>query len=112
MRCTFQELFGADPYLEVQESVGESSWFEFSLALREVAPFSREELVVALHLSGIEHRPIVSGNFLPQERTGPNFLRLRGTDQVTNAGYIDSHGSVPGSIKSRWKLGSGHFDPV
>ena len=59
----FQELFDNHPYLEVQTEIGESSWFGFSLLVKEHAPFDRKDLIDVFEKNDIEFRPIVSGKF-------------------------------------------------
>ena len=60
----FQSLFANHPYLSIQKETGSSSWFGFSLIIKENAPYNRAELVKLLAENGIECRPIVTGNFL------------------------------------------------
>ena len=60
----FLELFSEHPYILTQKETGESSWFGFSLIIKEAAPFRRDELLNKLQEKGIEYRPIISGNFL------------------------------------------------
>ncbi|TWS12540.1 pyridoxamine 5-phosphate oxidase, partial [Escherichia coli] len=52
----------------MQKEVGESSWFGFSFVIKEGAAIERKSLVNNLISAGIECRPIVTGNFLKNER--------------------------------------------
>jgi dTDP-4-amino-4,6-dideoxygalactose transaminase len=61
---SFVKLFANHPYVSIQQETGASSWFGFSLVLREGAPVRRDALVAALCANEIECRPIVAGNFL------------------------------------------------
>lgn len=92
----FQSLFSDHPYLQIQKETAQSSWFGFSLIIRENAPFNREALVKAFFNSGIECRPIVTGNFLKNNDVLKFFdYEVAGT--VENAEYIDSKGLFVGN---------------
>ena len=56
-RC-FSEINGID----IQEEVGESSWFGFAVVINN--GMARSNFVSALEGAGVEVRPIVAGNFL------------------------------------------------
>lgn len=92
----FQKLFANHPFLDIQHETGSSSWFGFSLVLRENAPYRRADLVKLLTDSGIECRPIVSGNFLKNKEVLEHFdYEVSGT--VENSEYIDEHGLFVGN---------------
>ena len=92
----FQSLFADHPHLQIQKETGNSSWFGFSMVLRESAPFDRKKLVAALREHGIECRPIVTGNFLKNENVLQFFdYEVAGT--VENAEYIDAYGLFVGN---------------
>jgi len=92
----FQELFYNHPFIDIQRETGSSSWFGFSLVLKENAPFSRAELVKLLTDNEIECRPIVTGNFLKNKEVLEYFdYEVHG--EVTNAEYIDEHGLFVGN---------------
>ncbi|NAZ83638.1 aminotransferase class V-fold PLP-dependent enzyme [Kineococcus sp. R8] len=57
------EALGAQPGVRLQQEIGESSWFGFSLVLQGNLSGRRRDLVTALTANGIECRPIVAGNF-------------------------------------------------
>lgn len=63
----FQEVMEGHSQLQIQQEFGQSSWFGFSLILRQGADMTREELTSKLTDIGFETRPIVSGNFLAKE---------------------------------------------
>lgn len=92
----FQELLGDHPHVEIQQEVGESSWFGFSLVLREDAPVTRAELVRGLTEASIEVRPIVTGNFLKNE-TVLRFFDYEVGSTVEAAEYVDTHGLFVGN---------------
>lgn len=51
------------PNIQLQKEVGESSWFGFSLILKNDLSGKRKELIALLNQNGIQSRPIVTGNF-------------------------------------------------
>ena len=51
------------PQLRIQQEIGESSWFGFSMVVQPDAGFDRAALIRALGDHGVECRPIVTGNF-------------------------------------------------
>lgn len=59
----FNNRLAGDGRFRLQRELGRSSWFGFSLVLREDAPLTRAEVVDALNRHGIECRPIVAGDF-------------------------------------------------
>jgi CDP-6-deoxy-D-xylo-4-hexulose-3-dehydrase len=92
----FQDLFADHAYIEIQQETGKSSWFGFSLVLKENAPYSRAELVKLLTENGIECRPIVTGNFLKNTQVLEYFdYEVSGNVEV--AEYIDQHGLFVGN---------------
>lgn len=64
----FQKKFENNNNLRIQSEVGESSWFGFSIILNENANTSRAAILDELKKSNIEVRPIVTGNFLKNEK--------------------------------------------
>lgn len=92
----FNDLFADHPYLNVQKEVGKSSWFGFSLVIKENAPFSRKELVAALREAEIECRPIVTGNFL-KNKDVLRFFDYEVAGDIEAADYIDKNGLFVGN---------------
>lgn len=92
----FQALFSNHPHLQIQKETAESSWFGFSLVIKEGAPYSRKDLVKAFAESGIECRPIVTGNFLKNKEV-LRFFDYEVSGSVESAEYIDSHGLFVGN---------------
>lgn len=92
----FQSLFADHPFIEIQKETGNSSWFGFSLILKENAPYSRAELVKKLVENGIECRPIVTGNFLKNIGVLEFFdYEVAGT--LEGAEYLDENGLFVGN---------------
>jgi CDP-6-deoxy-D-xylo-4-hexulose-3-dehydrase len=88
-------MFANHPRIRIQEETGESSWFGFSMVLREDSGISRAALAGALKAADIECRPIVAGNFLrnPVIRHMPHVVH--GTMRA--ADYIHDHGLFVGN---------------
>ncbi|MGM8849362.1 DegT/DnrJ/EryC1/StrS family aminotransferase [Salinicola halophyticus] len=92
----FQSLFGDHPYIQIQKEIGKSSWFGFSLVIKENAPFDRRALVSALQAANIECRPIVTGNFLKNTEV-LNFFDYEVSGSIEAAEYIDELGLFVGN---------------
>ena len=92
----FQNLFANHPYLRIQLETGSSSWFGFSLIIKETAPYTRKELVRLLTSNGIECRPIVTGNFLKNKEVLEYFdYVVSGT--LLASEYLDEFGLFVGN---------------
>lgn len=92
----FQSLFADHPFIDIQQETGSSSWFGFSLILKENAPYNRAELVKLLTKNGIECRPIVTGNFLKNKEVLEYFdYEVSGT--LETAEYLDEFGLFVGN---------------
>lgn len=92
----FVELFSDHPFLYIQKEIGSSSWFGFSLILKEISPVSRSDLVAMLVENEIECRPIVTGNFLKNVEVLKYFdYEIFGT--LENSDYIDKRGLFVGN---------------
>lgn len=83
------------PKFRLQKEIGESSWFGFSLVLREDAGLTRKEFVALLTEAGFECRPIVAGNFAKNEVMDYIDHDIHGP--LTNADYIDQNGLFVGN---------------
>lgn len=92
----FVALFEKHEFIQIQKETAESSWFGFSLVVNESAPFSRKQLVEKLQKSGIECRPIVTGNFL-KNKDVLKFFDYEVYGSLENADYIDTHGLFVGN---------------
>ncbi|MEZ8785132.1 DegT/DnrJ/EryC1/StrS family aminotransferase [Vibrio splendidus] len=92
----FQGLFENHPYLHIQQETGNSSWFGFSLIIKENAPYNRAELVKLLTANGIECRPIVTGNFLKNKEV-LEYFDYEVSGSLESAEYLDKHGLFVGN---------------
>jgi CDP-6-deoxy-D-xylo-4-hexulose-3-dehydrase len=90
-----QQHLGQHPVFHIQEEIGASSWFGFSMVLRDPSVMSRPDLVQKLTAAGFECRPIVAGNFAKNEVMKHIDHSIHGT--LTNADYIDQHGLFIGN---------------
>lgn len=83
------------PDLLIQQEIGKSSWFGFSLVIRPGSTMTRTTLMHRLETLGFEYRPIVSGNFARKE-----VVRYFGHSifgNLKNADHIDAHGLFIGN---------------
>ncbi|MEI4195335.1 DegT/DnrJ/EryC1/StrS family aminotransferase [Roseovarius sp. E0-M6] len=90
-----QQRLGNHPKFTIQREIGHSSWFGFSLVLREDAGVERRALVEWLQAEGFECRPIVGGNFAKNEVM--RFFDYEIHGELRNADYIDAHGLFVGN---------------
>ncbi|MEM7732689.1 MAG: DegT/DnrJ/EryC1/StrS family aminotransferase [Pseudomonadota bacterium] len=91
----FTERLSNHPLFTLQEEIGRSSWFGFSLLLRPDVGISRQDLVTRLDALGFECRPIVAGDFTknPVMQHIPHNLH----GEMTHAEYIDQNGLFIGN---------------
>lgn len=91
----FQERLANHPKFIIQQEIGESSWFGFSLVLRKEAGIDRREMISVLTNAGFECRPIVAGNFAKNEVLKYFDYEIHG--ELGNANHIDTHGLFVGN---------------
>ncbi|MCH5323209.1 MAG: DegT/DnrJ/EryC1/StrS family aminotransferase, partial [Helicobacter sp.] len=63
----FCEFFGNHSDFIIQKEIGLSSWFGFSLIIKETSKLKREEILKKLSANGIDYRPICAGDFTQNE---------------------------------------------
>ena len=90
----FLRLFGSDPRFAVQRELGRSSWFGFSLLIRDPS-LSRKEVIDRLSEADIDTRPIVAGNFARKEVI--KWFDCEVPDSLPNADDVDAHGFFVGN---------------
>jgi CDP-4-dehydro-6-deoxyglucose reductase, E1 len=90
-----QRAMADHPRLMIQQEVGSSSWFGFSLLIKPGVKRSRRELLLQLRAAGFECRPVVAGNFAknPVVRHFDHVIH----GELTNAQYVDAHGLYVGN---------------
>ena len=92
---TFKELFLNHSDFYIQKEVGKSSWFGFSLIIKESSSLVRSELLNILKENLIEFRPIVTGNFTNNEVM--KFFDYEIHDRLRNSDLLDSNGFFVGN---------------
>ncbi len=95
----FQQQLGEHSDFLIQQEIGESSWFGFSLVIRPDSSLKRGEVVQRLSDNNIECRPIVAGNFTKNEVIKWFDYEIHGA--LPNAERIDAFGLF---------VGNHHFD--
>jgi CDP-6-deoxy-D-xylo-4-hexulose-3-dehydrase len=95
----FISLFKNSQNFIIQQEIGRSSWFGFSLVLKPDISATRKEIIDYLAEKNIEIRPIVAGNFTKNEVLKYFDCELYG--EMKNADYIDKNGFF---------VGNHHFD--
>jgi CDP-6-deoxy-D-xylo-4-hexulose-3-dehydrase len=90
-----QERLGNHPQIMIQQEIGESSWFGFSLLIRQGAHLTRKDLLKALTDLGFDCRPIVAGNFT--KNAVFKYMKVRPIGPLPNAEYIDANGLFVGN---------------
>lgn len=91
----FQSLFQNYPHLGIQQELGRSSWFGFSLIIKPGFPFSRKQMTLLLQEHGIECRPIVAGNFARNQVVNYFDHEIHGSLQHSD--WIDQYGLFVGN---------------
>ena len=83
------------PYFIIQREIGKSSWFGFSILLKENCGFSRKKLIRFLKDNLIEYRPIVTGSFSKQPVI--RYLNADLGEDLSNADSVDKNGLFVGN---------------
>ncbi|MEL7199433.1 MAG: DegT/DnrJ/EryC1/StrS family aminotransferase [Pseudomonadota bacterium] len=91
----FQEGLSDHPLFALQKEIGQSSWFGFSLVMRDGVNMPRSDFIAKLTEFGFECRPIVTGNFAKNAvmKHIPHVIH----GELLNADYIDQHGLFVGN---------------
>lgn len=90
-----QDKLSDHPVFTIQQEVGRSSWFGFSLVLRPGVEMTRTALVARLTELGFECRPVVAGNFAKNEVM--RFIDHSIHGNLGNADHVDQHGLFVGN---------------
>lgn len=92
----FCKLFKGSSNYQIQDEIGNSSWFGFSIILNPDSHIKREQIIHLLGKSSIDCRPIVTGNFLKNKNVLEYFdYEIHGS--MTNAELIEDHGFFVGN---------------
>ena len=92
---TFQAAMAGHPEIIIQQEIGSSSWFGFSLIIRPGSKLTRPVLVKKLNDLGFECRPIVAGNFAKNEVV--KYFDSETPFPLHNATHLDSNGLFVGN---------------
>lgn len=90
-----QTALNNHPDILIQKEIGESSWFGFSLTIRQDSKLTRDLLLNKLNDLGFETRPIVTGNFAKNEVVKYFDYEIFG--DLNNANHIDQNGLFIGN---------------
>lgn len=91
----FQDAMKDHPDIMIQKEIGESSWFGFSMIIREESSLTRKELINKLNANGFECRPIVAGDFT--SNVAMKYLDAEISFEMKNATYLNSNGLFIGN---------------
>ncbi len=81
-----QRMMNDHPHLSIQKEIGNSSWFGFSLTIKNPNKLNRGLLQKQLIQNGFQVRPVVTGNFTKQPVM--KFLNADISNSLSNANYI------------------------
>ena len=91
----FKQVFENNKFVQIQEEIGESSWFGFSLIVKDDAPFTRDDLAKVFLNNHIECRKIVAGNFARKEVV--KYFNYEIFGDLKNADIVDNNGIYIGN---------------
>ena len=89
------EMMHDHPLFMIQEEIGRSSWFGFSLILRAESKLLRHAVIQRLDEIGFETRPIVAGNFVRNDVM--KYINASIEKPLVNADYIHENGFFIGN---------------
>jgi len=91
----FKEIMSNKENFIIQREIGSSSWFGFSIIVKEENGLSRNAFINFLSKNSIEYRPIVTGNFAKQPVI--KYLNADLSCNLENADYVDRNGLFIGN---------------
>jgi len=91
----FIDKFLNNPDFIIQKEIGKSSWFGFSLIIKESSKYERSTLIEKLTKSKIETRPIVTGNFIKNPTI--KYYNYEVHNQLKNSEILDNFGFFVGN---------------
>ena len=92
-------IYLSHPYIQIQEEIGRSSWYGFSVVIKDNTGVNRSDIIKKFAKYGVETRPISSGNFLKHDVIKYFDYRIDG--EIETAEYIDKNGFF---------IGNHHYD--
>lgn len=106
----FKEQMKKFPEIRLQEEIGESSWFGFSMVLTGKLADKRSKLVKILREAKIECRPIVAGNFT--RNSVIKYMDYRIPEELANADEVHDCGLFIGNHSQINKIQVDYFISV
>jgi CDP-4-dehydro-6-deoxyglucose reductase, E1 len=91
----FVATFKNDDRFLIQKEIGTSSWFGFSLIIKESSGLIRSEILKKLEDANIEYRPIVTGDFTKSESL--KYFDYEIHNVICNAKLLDRNGFFVGN---------------
>ena len=91
----FKSLFSDKSYCKIQKCDHDSSWYGFSLILDGSLSGKRDQVINQLYTSGIETRPVVTGNFVKNPVC--NFMEHEVSGILTKTEKVDRNGFFVGN---------------
>lgn len=111
----FRALMQGYPQIRIQQEIGESSWFGFSMVVEPDAGFTRADLIAALGRHNVDCRPIVAGNFAKNDVV-KNHMDHVIHGELRHANDIDQNGLFIGNhhypLDDKWDLLRAALDDV
>ena len=111
----FRALMQGYPQIRIQQEIGKSSCFGFSMVVEEGAGFDRGALIRALGDHGVECRPIVAGNFAKNDVVTQHMDHVI-HGHLRHAEEIDANGLFIGNhhypLDEKWPLLRAALDQV
>ncbi|WP_086280968.1 DegT/DnrJ/EryC1/StrS family aminotransferase [Campylobacter devanensis] len=91
----FQKYFANHPDFIMQQEIGSSSWFGFSLIIKPNSKLKRADIIKLLEANNIEYRPIATGDFTQNEVIKYFDYEIFG--ELKNAKYLQENGFFVGN---------------
>lgn len=91
----FKQYFDNHPDFIIQQEIGSSSWFGFSLIIKPNSKLKRADIIKLLEANNIEYRPIATGDFTQNEVIKYFDYEIFG--ELKNAKYLQKNGFFVGN---------------
>ena len=91
----FIKLFKDHPDFLIQRDIGKSSWFGFSLIIKQESNLKRKNIINILKKNKVECRPIVTGNFVRNEVM--KYFDYEVHEELKNANHLHDNGFFVGN---------------
>tara|TARA_A100000164_G_C21939783_1_gene790025 strand:- start:2595 stop:3773 length:1179 start_codon:yes stop_codon:yes gene_type:complete len=91
----FVNLFKNHKIIKIQKEIGRSSWFAFSMIIKNNSLKNLKKLIKILDKLKVEYRPIISGNFADKYVSKKYFKT--NNKNLKNAKYLDKFGIMIGN---------------